>query len=98
MRARSVFCGLLLVVMGHLLASPPALAQSTATIQGMVTDAQGAVLPGVTITVRNTATGIERTVVASSGGEFLAASLPSGHYEVVAHLQGFQDQRLEVDA
>jgi hypothetical protein len=98
MRVRSVFCGLLLVVMGHLLASTPASAQSTATIQGLVTDAQGAVMPGVSITVRNTATGIERTVVTISGGEFLAASLPSGHYEVVAHLEGFQDQKLAVDA
>jgi hypothetical protein len=81
-----------------LLASAPARAQSTATIQGKVVDTQGAIIPGVTVTARNTATGIERSTVTSSAGEFVAASVPPGHYEVVAHIEGFQDQKVEVDA
>ena len=41
----------------------PALAQTpTFNIEGVVTDAQQAVLPGVTVTVRNVATGLSRTV------------------------------------
>src|SRR5262249_61054699 len=81
-----------------LVASVPARAQSTATVQGTVTDTQNAVMPGVTITVHNTATGVERAVVTGSAGEFVAASMPPGHYQLVASLAGFQGQKLEIDA
>ncbi len=75
----------------------PAHAQSTATLQGLLTDAQGAVMPGVTVTIRNVATGIERTTVSDNAGQYVAASLPPGHYAVVAHLEGFKDQNGETD-
>src|SRR5262249_25466987 len=75
----------------------PAAAQSTATLQGTLTDTQNAVMPGVSITVRNVATGLERSAVTDSAGEYVAASLAPGHYEVVAHLEGFQDQKREID-
>src|SRR5262249_17151155 len=96
MRARTLRRAAWLLV--TLLASAPSWAQSTATVQGTVTDTQGAVMPGVTVTLQNTATGIERSVVSSSAGEFVAASLQPGHYALVAHLEGFQDQKLEIDA
>ncbi len=80
-----------------LFGAPPAHAQSTATLQGTVTDAQSAVLPGVSITIRNTATGAERSLVSGATGEYVAASLPPGHYQVRAHLDGFQDQTREID-
>jgi hypothetical protein len=72
-------------------------AQSTATLQGNVTDTQGAIMPGVSITIKNTATGIERTTATDSAGEYVAASLTPGHYAIVAHIEGFQDQTREVD-
>jgi hypothetical protein len=72
-------------------------AQSTGTLQGGVTDSQGGVMPGVSITIRNTATGVERSVVSGSAGEYVAASLAPGHYEIVAHVEGFTDQKREVD-
>jgi hypothetical protein len=81
-----------------LLAGAPAWAQSNSTVQGTVTDAQSAVMPGVTVTLKHTATGAERSVVTSSAGEYVAASLQPGHYVVVAHLEGFQDQQVEIDA
>jgi hypothetical protein len=85
------------LVLATLLASAPARAQSTGTVQGTVTDAQAAVLPGVSIVLRNTATGIERTVVTDDAGQYAAASLPPGNYTVVAHLEGFEDQKREID-
>ena len=85
------------LVLATLVASASARAQSTGTVQGTVTDAQAAVLPGVSIVLRNTATGIERAVVSDDAGQYAAASLPPGHYEIVAHLEGFQDQKSEVD-
>src|SRR5437899_4092040 len=86
-----------LVVAFLALGAPRASAQSTATLQGTVTDSQNAVLPGVSITVRNVATGIERSVVTDSAGQYVTASLPPGNYTVGAHLEGFQDQAREVD-
>jgi len=77
--------------------SGTAAAQSTGTIRGIITDAQGGVTPGVSITIRNTATGIERSAVSDSSGEYVAASLPPGPYRVEAQLQGFQTQARSVD-
>ncbi len=76
-----------------LMASPPAaLAQSQAAggaIEGTVTDQSGGVLPGVTVTVRNTATGVTRETTTGATGLFRAPLLPVGPYEVTAALTGF---------
>ena len=80
-----------------LASAAPAAAQSTATLQGTVTDTQNAVMPGVTISIRNVATGIERTAVTDSAGQYVAAALAPGHYAIVAHLEGFKDQTSELD-
>ena len=49
----------------------PALAQETrATVTGIVKDAQGAVVPGVTVTVVNTATGVSTEDVTNEAGVF----------------------------
>ncbi len=71
----------------------PALAQSTAingTIEGTIKDAQGAVLPGVTVTVSNIDTGDQRVVVSNERGLYRAPLLSLGTYRVVAELQGFK--------
>src|SRR5262249_25041399 len=78
-------------------ATPRAWAQSTATLQGTVTDAQNAVIPGVAITTHNPATNQERAVVTDAAGQYVAASLAPGHFEVTAHIEGFQDQKREID-
>jgi carboxypeptidase family protein/TonB-dependent receptor-like protein len=75
----------------------PAWAQSTGAVQGNITDAQGSVVPGTTVTVRNVATGVERSVVSDAAGDYLAASLAPGPYRVEARLSGFQDQMRDVD-
>src|SRR3954469_8804803 len=80
-----------------LLAAAPARAQSTATVQGTVTDPQSAVMPGVSITVHNIATNQDRVVVTDAAGAYVAAALAPGHYEITAHIDGFQDQKREVD-
>ena len=73
------------------LAAPPLLAQQgTTELRGRVADAQGGVLPGVSVTVRNQATGMYRETVSSSDGSFIASGLVPGTYEVVAELSGFK--------
>jgi len=97
MRERFEPSRLILFVLTMLIAAVPVRAQSTATIQGTVTDAQNAVVPGVSITIRNTATNQERVVITDDAGQYVAAALPPGHFEVTAHLEGFQDQKREFD-
>src|SRR5262249_35473726 len=75
----------------------PARAQSTATLQGTVTDTQNAVMPGVSVTIRTVPTGLERAAVTDAAGQYVAASLQPGNYKIVAHLEGFQDQTRDVE-
>jgi len=84
--------GLLAII----LCASPAAAQSTATVQGTVLDTQSAAVPGATVVVRNTATGVERMLVTDATGSFVAAALPPGPYQVEISLQGFQTQTREV--
>ena len=89
--AKRIFIALLSVL---LLASTPlaGLAQSTATLQGTVTDQQKAALSNAKITVKNVATGLERQAQADSSGGYQVAALPVGVYRVEAHAEGFQTQ------
>src|SRR5215510_5944609 len=71
-------------------AAAPAIAQTTnGVISGIISDAQGGVLPGVTVTGRNPDTGLVRTVVTEADGRFRLAALPPGRYELKAELAGF---------
>jgi hypothetical protein len=71
-----------------LLAAPGAFAQiSTGNIYGTVTDAQGGVLPGVTVTLSGDFG--TRTAVSSSLGEFRFLALDSGRYTLSVALAGF---------
>ena len=51
---------------------------------------QASAVPGVTVTLTNTGTGLVRAVVTNSAGEYTAPSLPTGAYNVVAELTGFK--------
>src|SRR5437660_1201439 len=96
MRMRFGFGSLAFVSVALAIAIAPVRAQSTATLQGTITDSQNAVMPGVSIAIRNMATGLERTAATDAAGQYVAPSLTPGRYEVVAHLEGFQDQKSEV--
>jgi hypothetical protein len=82
------FSALLLFVGMGLSAS----AQSTGTIQGIVTDAQGAVVPNAKVVVSNKAAGVERTVQTDTEGAYQVASLPGGVYRMEVEAQGFKKQ------
>ncbi|MSO30840.1 MAG: TonB-dependent receptor [Acidobacteria bacterium] len=63
---------------------------ATAELNGRVTDSSGAVLPGVTVTATQTATGLVRTVVTDGDGHYLISNLPTGPYRLEVSLQGFK--------
>ena len=77
---------LLVVALGSAL---PAAAQSGGVIEGTVADAQDAVLPGVTLTLRNTETGVARNTVSEPNGQYRFNGLQPGTFELRAELQGF---------
>ena len=60
------------------------------TILGTVTDQSGAVVAGATITVKNTATGLERAAQTSADGSYSIPELPIGAYTVTVTQAGFQ--------
>jgi hypothetical protein len=62
---------------------------SAGDIKGTVTDATGAVLPGAMVTVTNIQTGVERTLVTDSMGNFRFFLLPPAEYEVKVQLPAF---------
>ena len=69
----------------------PATAQlNTADIVGSVTDASGGVVPGVTVTITNTATQVSQDVVSDRTGNYVVNLLPPGRYSVRFELQGFK--------
>jgi hypothetical protein len=65
----------------------------TGSIQGTIVDQSGAVLPGVTVNVTNSATGVARTVVSDATGTFRAELLPVGPYDLSAELPGFSPRK-----
>src|SRR5690242_19890218 len=64
--------------------------QGTTELRGRVLDAQGAMLPGVTVTVRNQDTGMFRETASGADGTFIVSGVVPGRYEVSAELQGFK--------
>src|SRR5688500_13423285 len=89
---------LIITVSILLIFSSVAAAQSqatTGTIQGTITDPNGAVVGGASVTVRNTATGLERAVTSNSDGFFTAPLLPLGRYRVTTNASGFSATVLE---
>jgi hypothetical protein len=80
-----------------LVAAGPVLAQTqTGTITGLVTDEQGAVMPGVTVSIQSPALiGGTRTAVTNSRGSYQFSQLAPGMYTVTFELAGFQTLRME---
>jgi hypothetical protein len=84
------------VLLCALVAAWPAAAQEQrATLEGVVTDSSGGVLPGAAVEARNTQRGIAVTAVSDSAGVYRFPSLPPGLYDVTVTLQGFSPGRAE---
>ncbi|HEX5885837.1 MAG TPA: TonB-dependent receptor [Pyrinomonadaceae bacterium] len=80
----------LLSLMLVLLVAPATFAQTvTGTLEGTVTDAKGAVVPGANVQILNAETGQERNLTANGDGFYVAPFLPLGRYKVTASHTGF---------
>ena len=63
---------------------------STADLSGTVVDPNDAVVAGATVTAKNSATGIERTVTSGSDGTYQIIGLPPGEYQITAEAATFK--------
>ena len=76
-----------------LLCATPAFAQGsggTTSLSGVVVDADGGVIPGATIEIKNNATAVVETVVSNASGAFAIPALTPGTYTVTVSLSGFK--------
>lgn len=93
---RLVACAVLL------LAGTPAFAQfERSRVSGTITDQQGGVMPGVTVTATNVATNQAEVAVTDGSGFYTFPNLQPGRYTLSAELQGFKKatrQDLQLDA
>ncbi|HEY7679484.1 MAG TPA: carboxypeptidase-like regulatory domain-containing protein [Terriglobia bacterium] len=77
------------VLFSAVVLSAPVCAQETA-LAGTVTDPQGAIVPGATATLTNTATGAVRTTTTKTDGTYLFPQLNPGTYRLEIKMQGFK--------
>lgn len=76
-----------------LAAAVPGFAQgTTGAIEGQVVDEQGLALPGVSVTITNTATGFTRNATTDATGAYRFPGVPVGTYDVKTNLTGFAAQ------
>ena len=68
---------------------------TTGTIQGTVVDANGAVVPGANVEIKNLGTNFSRTLTTDEDGRFVAPLLQPGNYSVTVSKQGFATTILE---
>jgi len=62
---------------------------STGVIEGTVSDPSGAAVPGAAVSIKNTATNLERSLTTDADGRFRGLLLPLGPYRVTVSLKGF---------
>lgn len=81
-----------------LLGALGAWAQGNAgAIHGTVTDPSGAVIPGATVHVTNSVSGLDRTTTSDTLGQFQFANIPFNHYTLSVQAMGFSALRQGVD-
>ncbi|HUB53153.1 MAG TPA: carboxypeptidase regulatory-like domain-containing protein [Terracidiphilus sp.] len=66
---------------------------ASATLSGTVTDTTGAVIPGATVTITESATNLSHTLTTDATGRFTAAGLQPGTYNLDAMARGFKNYR-----
>jgi hypothetical protein len=87
---KTKFATKLLAVAFALFAIPSAFAQSTGGLTGTVSDSNGAVIQGASVTVKNNATNFSRTTVTNDEGRWSLTLLPVGNYDISYEKEGFK--------
>jgi len=95
----SRFAAIATIAIAILCSSTTAFAQGsqTGTLSGRVTDQDGLVLPGATVTVTSPSLQGARTVVTDETGNYIVRGLPTGRYHVRVELSGLTPVEQDVD-
>src|SRR5215813_2395931 len=81
----------LLALCALFLAAASLYAQSDAgSIVGFIKDPSGSVIPNAKVTIKNEATGIERTVNTNESGYYVVTNVSPGFYSMTAEASGFK--------
>jgi len=83
-----LFCGIAMLL--AVFVATNLHAQDTGVITGTVRDNTGAVIQGADVKISGTAGGIERATTTNSDGDYLAAGLPGGTYNLTITAKGFK--------
>ncbi|NJM53613.1 MAG: hypothetical protein HC846_09610 [Blastocatellia bacterium] len=67
----------------------------SASLEGTITDATGAIVPGANVLVKNSETGLERNVFSNNDGRFFVAVLPVGTYTIIVKSANFSEAKRE---
>ncbi len=103
-QAKIFMTGIAIMFALSILFVSPCLAQvTTGDITGRITDAQGKVVGGATVTATNKSTGAARSAITNDSGDYTVTQLPPGRYEISAEAKGFskavvQDFELNIGA
>jgi hypothetical protein len=93
------FQRILIIVLGFLLSIPfcelLSAQEITGSINGVVTDSSGALIPGVTVTVTHTGTNVKKNVVTGPSGTYRVPFLFFGTYRVTAEHEGFKTSQVD---
>jgi Ca-activated chloride channel family protein len=81
---------LLIVTTGRAQQSSTGQATAKAALTGLVRDVQGNGIPGATVVVKNTATGVTTTVTTNGTGNWAVPDLDPGTYQVLISLANFK--------
>jgi hypothetical protein len=77
------------------LSSPGRAQVSTASVNGIVRDPQGAVVPGATIVLRSVETSVQHPSVTNGAGEYVILNITPGRYTIQANAKGFNPQKTD---
>ena len=86
---RCLFCWILAQAILFLAGTIAAQVANTGTVLGTVTDPSGAIVPGVSVTLRNTENNLTYETQADQSGEFRFLTVPAGQYQLIAAKAGF---------
>jgi Carboxypeptidase regulatory-like domain/TonB-dependent Receptor Plug Domain/TonB dependent receptor len=89
----SVVVSVFVILISSLFAEQGYAQVTGATLSGTITDPSGAVVPNAQVSMRNTATGVTRTVTADTAGLYVAPNLLPGTYEISVTAPGFNTSK-----
>src|SRR5881296_3578781 len=68
---------------------------TTQSVQGLVTDTSGAIVPGATVTLTNVGTGVSRSVTTNESGNYSFPLIQVGNYDLKVEMTGFKTETVK---